>query len=296
METAVCRREISSDSFPLYEDIDGEYYYGYRTTITYDEKGRTVYKYRPLTPEDLLEPEEGDVYMEGSLHEKDLDRLKSIFRHALKDRKNVTVYSDLKIQWGVDGLSNPAPDISIFENVKDPEKPRNSFFVQEEGVKPFFVLEVVSPRYRDTDTDGKPGIYRKARVPEYIIVDPGLEGNKISYTVSGHRLAGNRYVKIKPDRQGRILSLTTGLFIGVSELRDRLIVTDVQTGEEILSDDERAEEAEIRAEQEAIRAEQEATRAEQEKIRAEKEKIRADSAEEELRELKEKLKARGIPT
>jgi len=61
----------------------------------------------------------------------------------------------------------------------------------------------------------------------------------------------------------------------VSELRDRLIVTDVQTGEEILSDDERAEVAEIRAEQEAIRA---------------------DRAEEELRQLKEKLKAMGIPT
>jgi len=58
-------------------------------------------------------------------------------------------------------------------------------------------------------------------------------------------------------------------------LRDRLIVTDVQTGEEILSDDERAEVAEIRAEQEAIRA---------------------DRAEEELRQLKEKLKAMGIPT
>jgi len=268
METALCREEGASDNFPLYEDIDGEYYYGYRTVITYDEKGRSVYSYRPLTPEDLLEPEEGDVYMEGSLHEKDLDRLKSIFRHALKDRKNVTVYSDLKIEWGVEDLSNPAPDISIFENVKDPEKPRNSFFVREEGVKPLFILEVVSPRYRDTDMNKKPEIYRKARVPEYIVVDPGLKGNKISYTVSGHRLAGNRYVKIKPDRQGRILSLTTGLFIGVSESGDRLIVSDVQTGEEILSDDERAELAEIRA----------------------------DRAEEELRQLKEKLKAMGIPT
>ena len=266
METAVRRGEKSSDSFPHYEDSDDEYYYGYRTIITYDEKGRSVYSYRPLTPEDLLEPEEGDVYMEGSLHEKDLDRLKSIFRHALKGRKNVTVYSDLKIEWGAEGLPNPAPDISIFENVKDPEKPRNSFFVREEGVKPFFILEVVSPRYRNTDTNKKPEIYRKARVPEYIVVDPGLKENKIFYTVSGHRLAGNRYVKIKPDSQGRILSLTTGLFIGVSESRDRLVVTDVQTGEEILSDDERAELAEIRA----------------------------DRAEEELRQLKEKLKAMGI--
>ncbi|MCP3942481.1 MAG: hypothetical protein GY710_13475, partial [Desulfobacteraceae bacterium] len=56
-----------------HEEYDGawdEYYYGHRTIIEYDEKGDCRYRYRPLTPDDFLDPEEGDVYMEGNLHER----------------------------------------------------------------------------------------------------------------------------------------------------------------------------------------------------------------------------------
>ncbi|MCP4107605.1 MAG: Uma2 family endonuclease [Desulfobacteraceae bacterium] len=63
--------------------------------------------------------------------------------------------------------------------MEDPEKPRGTFSVPEEGVKPFFVLEMVSPKYRKPDTVDKPVIYRKAGVSEYIIADPGLKKNKI---------------------------------------------------------------------------------------------------------------------
>ncbi|MCP4108097.1 MAG: hypothetical protein GY749_21550 [Desulfobacteraceae bacterium] len=132
------------------DDTSDEYYYGYRTIIEYDKNGRISYRYRPLTLDDFLEPEEGDVYMQGTLHTDDVIRLRSIFMHHLKDRENITVFCDLKIEWGISNLKNPAPDISIFKNVSEPEKPRGTFCVPEEGgVKPFFVLEVVSPRYRE---------------------------------------------------------------------------------------------------------------------------------------------------
>ncbi len=204
--------------------------------------------------------------MEGNLHEYDVDRLRGIFRFHLGDRENITVYSDLKIIWGVDDLDEPAPDISVLRNVRDPEKARSSFHVRDEGTKPFFVMEVVSPRYRSQDIKKKPVIYREAGVSEYIIADPGLRGGKVSYTVSGYRLMGNRYVKIKPDSQGRIRSMTTGVLVGTAESGTRLVVYNALTGEEILSDDERADQ----------------------------EKARADSAEEELMRLKAKMKALGI--
>ncbi|MCP4110509.1 MAG: Uma2 family endonuclease [Desulfobacteraceae bacterium] len=102
----------------------------------------------------------------------------------------------------IEKLKNPAPDISIIADVENPEKPRGTFSVLEEGVKPFFILEVVSPRYRKADTDKKPVIYRKAGVLEYIIADSGLKNNEISYTIQGYRLIGNRYVKIGPDPEG----------------------------------------------------------------------------------------------
>lgn len=231
-----------------------EYYYGYRTIIEHDEKGRTVFRERPLTPDDFLEPEEGDVYMQGNLHEEDVDRLKSIFRFYLRERKDITVYCDMKIVWGIEGLPNPAPDISIIRNVKEPKKPRGSFYVPEEGTKPFFILEVVSPRYREADADKKPDIYRKAGVSEYIIADPGLEGGMISYKVIGYRLIGGRYVLIKPDRDGRLRSMTTGVLIGTAGSGSRIAVYDAATGEEIMSDEERAEQEKQRAEQEKQRA------------------------------------------
>lgn len=281
------------------EPYDDEYYYGYRTIIETDEKGGTVFSYRPLTSDDFLDPEEGDVYMQGTAHVNDVIRLRSIFRYHLRDRKNIAVYSDLKIEWGISGLSNPAPDISIIADVNDPEKPRSIFYVPEEGVKPFFILEVVSPRYRNADADKKPEIYRKAGVSEYIIADPGLKDNEISYTVRGYRLIGNRYVNIASDRHGRIYSQTTGVWIGASESRDRLVIYDDVTGEEILSDEERAEaevrsrmiaeaiaeaETQSRISAEAI-ADREKQRADQEKQRADQERLRAERLAAKLREL-----------
>ena len=95
------------------DDGRDEYYYGYRTIIGQGEDGETTVTYRPLTLEDFLEPEEGDVYIQGNLHENDVDMQKSIFRSHLRDRKGISVYSDLKMEWGIKGLQNPAPDISV---------------------------------------------------------------------------------------------------------------------------------------------------------------------------------------
>ncbi|MCP4349086.1 MAG: Uma2 family endonuclease [Desulfobacterales bacterium] len=294
-----------------YEEHDSagdEYYYGHRTVIEYDEKGNCRFRYLPLTPDDFLDPEEGDVYMEGNLHERDVDRLKSIFRFHLKDQEDITVYSNLKIIWGIDGLSEPAPDISILRDVTDPEKPRDAFHVPEERTKPFFVMEVVAPRYRNQDISKKPEIYRKAGVSEYIIADPGLKQGKISYTAIGYRLIGNRYIKMKPDSQGRLRSMTADILLGTAESGTRLVVYNALTGEEILSGDERAEQekaradsAKARADQEKVRADsakaradQEENRADQKKNRAKQEKARADSAEEELMRLKAEMKALGL--
>ncbi|MDM8551872.1 Uma2 family endonuclease [Desulfobacterales bacterium HSG2] len=278
MGTAI--RSVSE--FPdhtLYDDdvhTEDEYYYGYRTIIEYDENGETSFRYRPLTLEDFLEPEEGDVYMQGNVHEEDVGRLKSIFRYHLRNREDVAVYSDMKIIWGIGNLENPAPDISVIENVRDPKESRSSFYVPDEGVKPSFVLEVVSPRYRKSDFSDKPEIYRKAGVSEYVIIDPGLKNKERSYTISGYRMFHGRYVEMSPDHRGRLHSVTTGVRIGMSESGDRIIVYDAYTDEEILSDDERAEQEKRLAEQEKARADLEKRRADLEKRRAEQEKNRAE--------------------
>ena len=75
-----------------------------------------------------------------------------------------------------------------------------------------------------------------------------------------------KYLRMEPDTQGRIHSLTTGVRMGVSESGDRLIVTDSLTGEQVLPDNEALDIAETRA----------------------------DQAEERIRELEARLRALGM--
>jgi len=242
------------------------------------------------------------------LHDRDIERLRSIIRFRLRDNENMTVFCDLKMDWGIDDLPNPVPDVSVIENVRDPERPRGVFYVAEEGVTPCFVLEVVSPRYRSADLDKKPEIYRKAGVSEYFIVDPGLMDDEISYSIRGYKLIGNRYVGATPDSQGMFHSRIAGVRIGVSESGNRLIVTDDRTGEELMSDKERAETAEERAETAEERAETAEERAETAEERAKQEskarqtaeravraeRKKAEAEREKARKLAEKLRALGI--
>ena len=252
--------------------------YGHRTIINYDQNGKIFYTTRPLTLDDFLEPEEGDVYMQGELHHKDVSKLDSIFRYHLKEQKNITIYSDLKIIWGIAGLDNPAPDISIVKDVVNVEEPRSIFEVKKEGTSPFFVLEVVSPRYRDADIYRKPTIYRRAGVSEYVIVDSGLEDKHISYSMIGYRLIGNKYTRIA-EHDGFIYSQTMGLYIGINKSKNRFVIQDGQTREEILPAAKALEQLEIQVKQE-VKAREMAD-------------MRADSAEEELRQLKAKFGISG---
>jgi len=85
--------------------------------------------------------------MQGTRHEKDTDKIKGIFRQLYRDDPTVAVYSDCKMIWGIEELSNPAPDLSVIPFVNDPDKPHGSFDVVAEGTRPWFVLSMVSPTY-----------------------------------------------------------------------------------------------------------------------------------------------------
>ncbi len=233
---------------------EDEFYYGHRITITHDETGRKIYTYRPLTLADFLDPEEGDYFVQGTLHDDDVEKAKSIFRYLYQDDPTVAVFSDLKMVWDIEGLSQPAPDVAVIPNVKDRDRPRRVFDVAVEGTRPRFVLEIVSPRYREPDREDKVEIYEQAGVEEYVIIDPWLddEGN-VAYEVLGYRLQEGMYIEIEPDERGRIYSATNNVWIGVTEERDDFFVIDARSGERILSDKERADMAE--AQVQALQAE-----------------------------------------
>jgi len=229
-------------------EVRDEFYYGHRLVTIRDESGRETFVYRPLTLEDFLDPQEGDHFVQGTLHHEDVAKAVSIFRYLYRDDPTVAVFSDLKMVWDIEGLPQPAPDVAVVPNVEDPHRPRQVFDVALEGTRPRFILEIVSPRYREADRKDKVAIYEQAGVEEYVIIDPWLqEDGSVACEVLGYRMEAGRYVAIPPDDRGRIYSTTDNVWIGVTEARDGFVVVDGETGAPVLPAEEwvRALEAEL---------------------------------------------------
>ncbi len=263
---------------------EDKFYYGHRLVEDVDEHGRYDMRYVPLAEDDFLNPQHGDHFVQGTVHRGDLTSIRGSIRYALCQRTDLTVFSELKMEWPDPSWDSPAPDVSVVPNVQKPEQPREEFYVSAEGTQPALIVELTSPRFLRFDLYRKVFIYQQAGVDEYIIIDSGLrEGrNSVDYTVAGYQLDNNRYRPIQPDEDGFVLSQVVNLLFGPSADRQTFLVLDADTRTRILSDWERAEAETQRAEaahQARILAEQRVKRA----VAA------RQSAEQRLRELEAEL-------
>ena len=179
------------------------------------------------------------------------------------------------------------------------------------------MIELVSSTDAETrgnDYDKKVDIYERARIPEYLILDPPTSYTQGRFLLTGHRLGPDgRYRPIAPDAQGRILSETTGLLFAPPVSGRAVQVFEAATGTPLLSSMEesearkaaekraaaewrraeaerrRAEKLRQRAEAASQRAEEEERRAEAERQRAEAASQRAEAAEAELARLRAEI-------
>jgi Uma2 family endonuclease len=233
----------------------------------------------PLTAEDLLDPQLGDeIWAQGGSHAKFSVGLYGLLDRHFEEEPAVLVTYDMKIIWGIQGLVDPAPDVAVIRDVWDKDEPRQVFDVAQEGVRPSLVIEVVSPQYEETrrnDYEKKVVIYRRAGIPEYLIIEPVFTRGLPVRLLTGYRLdSKKRYQRIEPDGEGRLLSETIGLLFGVGK-DHTLTVFDARTGKrllrpsQILTAQKAAEERAQTAEERALTAE-----AESAQLRAELEKLR----------------------
>jgi colicin import membrane protein len=189
----------------------------------------------PLTPEDVLHPKKGDHILENTQQERDRRYLADVLKWRLSGNPQALVLSDCLIDWGVRGLGNHSPDISVFDGVNDPHH-RNwgTFVVTAEGARPVLAIEIVSPdvhdrRARDNDVVIKVQEYYRARVPLYALVDQEQVGGP--RRIVGYRRGTRKYVSIPLDEQGRLLLEPVRLLMGLRD--DRVVCWDADTGEEI---------------------------------------------------------------
>ncbi len=210
--------------------------YGWRLKTKTLPSGDKIDYEVPLTIDDLLEPQLRDCMILCSRHLRSNTNLFTVFDNRYANDPSVGVFSDLKMVWGIPGLKEPAPDVAVVPNLQnqDEEADRPTFKVLQEGTRPGLVIEIMSPGYPGDDTE-KVNIYEQAGVQEYIIINPHSEKAIPYYEIRGYRLVNGKYQLITPDRQGRLLSQTTGVWFGVYQKGRRLKLRDAHTGKWLLN-------------------------------------------------------------
>ena len=144
---------------------------------------------------------------------------------------DVGVFRDLLIEWEIADLADSCPNTFVSFGLQNKEQNRTKFIVVQEGVRPTFIIEVVSPRYRKEDRETKVVQYAKALVQEYVVIDRRTYRRQVVDEVLGYRLVGGYYQPITADEEGRILCETVGLWISLQD--GNLIMEDAQTGKRL---------------------------------------------------------------
>lgn len=187
---------------------------GRRQTVTYSTTAQPTYTVQELTPADFLNPHPGDEFFYGDAHAALVAYLAACFRFLYRYNPFVAVLVGTKIVWDDPALAQPAPDLAIVANLADPARPRDRLDVAAEGVRPRFILEVTSPVLADIDLVDKVGVYGRAGVQEYFIVQPATQTGP-ALSVLAYRLNQGVYQPVAPDAEGRLYSATNRVWVTV---------------------------------------------------------------------------------
>ncbi len=215
---------------------------------------------------------DGKPMGETDLHRDQMVRHIELLKHYYRNQR-VYVSGDLLVYYE---QGNPkrfiVPDAFVAKGINP--KRRRIYKIWFEGKPPDVIIETTSKKTKRKDTIDKPRLYAQLGVKEYFMVDP--EQDYLDPALQGYRLVGSIYRRIVADETGSLVSEELGLKLRLED--DGLVFYRLDTGERLLTADERAD-----RESEGRRAEAEARRAEAEGRRA---------AESELARLREEVAKR----
>jgi Uma2 family endonuclease len=283
---------------PQQKELDADAFrYGWRYVNVRRQDGSVDVLQVPLTLEDVLHPQEDDVIPERPVHEMERGDLARIFRTRLPRLHNGLVLCDCIINWGVPGVRNHSPDVSVFDELRQqPDLNIGTFYLALFGGHCLLALEIVSPHTRSNDVERKLEEYFQARIPLYIIVDQKSEG--APRELRAYCLGAQQYEPIPLDDQGRVALPFLGLLLGLRD--ERVVCYDADTGQELgdyvqvteqkAAAEQRVQQAESRAEHEAAarRVAEEQAQYEAQARQALEQQLAADAAR--LREVEAELR------
>jgi colicin import membrane protein len=189
--------------------------YGWRDVHRTGPDGKREWVQLPLTREDVLHPEFGDVIVENDAHALDCTYLLEVCRARLADDPTALVLSDCKVQWDIPALRHHSPDLAVIFGVQ-PRPVWYSFNVKTEGVRPALLVEVTSPNTRSIDLRKKRIQYYQAGVPFYAILDqlPGPKGGVRRLRLLAYRRGQRGFERLPEDANGRVWLEPVRMWLG----------------------------------------------------------------------------------
>jgi colicin import membrane protein len=271
---------------------DDPFPYGMRYVEVTAPDGCTDIEPVALTRQENLHPRMDDKLNQGEPHFDDCAYLKMTLGEHLAATPAAVVFSDMQIVWNRPDVRPHAPDCMVIFGVENPDRNWQGFSVRQEGARPSLIIEITSPRTRNSDLVTKLRQYFRVGVPFYAIVDQisgRLESPRL-LRVLGYRRGRSAYRPLPLNEQGRLWLEPVGLWLGAEDEKTYLYTP---AGERILNYGEanqaRAEAEAARQSEAQARAEAEAARQSEAQARAEAEAAR-DAAEARIRHLEKELR------
>lgn len=257
-------------------EVDWARGWRYEVVQTADDLQETVRI--PLTPEEILHPQEGFVMPERTDHDRICDDLRDMLRTWALSHPEFTIFHNLVFAWDNPDIGDYAPDISVVPNVREPEADRGKFLVANEGTRPTLAIEVVSPISREADRVKKVKDFAQLGIAEYIYIDCRRRKRGIVSELAGFRLEDGVYQSLALDEDGAVYCATLGLRFGINGAK--VWIEDVATGEDLLDHLATAQalrqaQAQLQVVEERATAEAEARRLAEQQLAALTEELRA---------------------
>jgi Uma2 family endonuclease len=213
---------------------------GQRRLFYFNENGQPAYRIYELQGDDFLNPQPGDEFTHGELHDQTARILGAMLHHHFRYSPTNSVHIRPKIVWTDETLAQPMPDVAIVSNLADAQVHRPVLNIAEEQTKAATdtdvavraIFEVTSPLLAQYDFDEKHTVYERAGVDEYWIIDTGLrpEQGEPHFSVYGYRLVDDHFEPIAPDSAGQWASKACRLWIRVAPDALSIELGDLRTG------------------------------------------------------------------
>src|SRR5262245_53600293 len=110
------------------------YRYGWRYVKRTLPDGTEEFDRVPLTLEDVLHPQYGDVMPHYTAHEANRVYLFDVRQSQFAADPTALILFDVLVIWDVPGLRQHSPDLSLIFGVRNPQREFTSFDVAAEGV------------------------------------------------------------------------------------------------------------------------------------------------------------------